>query len=494
MANPAGNVIDSYLIKLGFATDTLGLARFNNVLGASGKSVLSTGAGLAGVFAGIAVAAAEYADKMRKVYSTSALAKTSVSSYQAFGKAVKAVGLDSEEGQRALDSLSEATINPGLRNYAELLKGSTWDAKDMAKNILGIVASLDAQVKSGAMYEAQAINNAAAVGISANVYRHLALGLDTVTGLHTKYSAEIRKSGVDTKEAEEATRKYNEQLTTAGVQWDSFVKKVMGGAILPAFSATFDAAGNIIEDFIARWKNGMSWDNLLPNLSSLGAWTSKVSKSLWKSFGDAHADDKAPTSTPSALAPSNGTTTSTAGGADKQAYMAKMEKQYGLPAGFLDKIWAAESGRGRNMVSSAGAKGDFQFMDTTAKEFGVDVNSFDSGANGAARKMAGLMKRYKGDQDKAHAAYNWGEGNLEKHFARGGTMANLPKETMGYVEKTRIGGEGNGAANGVTINQTVTNNITGSSDPKETAKIVGSTMESQHQNAARNLTNIMATN
>ncbi|GAN62586.1 hypothetical protein AA0313_2337 [Acetobacter indonesiensis NRIC 0313] len=47
----------------------------------------------------------------------------------------------------------------------------------------------------------------------------------------------------------------------------------------------------------------------------------------------------------------------------KQAFLGRLEKQYGLPNGLLDGMWAQESSRGLNAVpSKAGVLGDFQIM------------------------------------------------------------------------------------------------------------------------------------
>lgn len=117
------------------------------------------------------------------------------------------------------------------------------------------------------------------------------------------------------------------------------------------------------------------------------------------------------------------------GPADKEAYLSSLEKQFGLPAGLLDSVWKQESGRGKNKLSRAGAKGDFQFMDKTAAQYGVlDSNDFGQSAMGAARMYRDLLKQYKGNLPMALAGYNWGSGNL----AAGG-MGNLPAETQGYI-------------------------------------------------------------
>lgn len=63
-----------------------------------------------------------------------------------------------------------------------------------------------------------------------------------------------------------------------------------------------------------------------------------------------------------------------------------LETKYGLPTGYLGKVGAIESSNGKNLSTPlSSAKGYFQFTNATAKQYGVDVNSTASSADGAAR-------------------------------------------------------------------------------------------------------------
>ena len=119
--------------------------------------------------------------------------------------------------------------------------------------------------------------------------------------------------------------------------------------------------------------------------------------------------------------------------------LAGLEKQYELPPGILTGVYGAESSYGRNAgISPAGAAGPFQFMPKTAKSYGItNPSSFSQESVGAARKMADLLREYHGDAKKAAAAYNWGDGNLNKDIAAHGKKweAYAPKETRDYVGK-----------------------------------------------------------
>jgi len=127
-----------------------------------------------------------------------------------------------------------------------------------------------------------------------------------------------------------------------------------------------------------------------------------------------------------------------------------LEQKYNLAKGFLDRQWFAESGRGRNMHSPAGAMGHFQFMPKTARWLGLsDDDTFDlsKSANAAAKYMSYLQKRF-GSLKYATMAYNWGEGNVDSFIKKGHGIKTknnptgaIPQETQDYLKKILGGNE-----------------------------------------------------
>ncbi|HCM3841690.1 lytic transglycosylase domain-containing protein [Klebsiella quasipneumoniae] len=114
-----------------------------------------------------------------------------------------------------------------------------------------------------------------------------------------------------------------------------------------------------------------------------------------------------------------------------------LEGKYGLPAGLLSSLSAAESGGDPYAVSPKGAKGPFQFMDGTARDLGlkgVDVYDPHKSGDAAARYLRYLLDATGGDLEKTLASYNWGLGNVQKKG-----MDNLPSETRNYVPKVMAG-------------------------------------------------------
>jgi Transglycosylase SLT domain len=132
-----------------------------------------------------------------------------------------------------------------------------------------------------------------------------------------------------------------------------------------------------------------------------------------------------------------------ANGRAKSDILTGLEKSRGLPPGLLDSIWYKESGRGANKgPSSAGALGDFQFTDETAKQYGItDRNDFGQEARGAADYMQGLLSEFGGNLKEAVAAYNAGPGKVEQAIQQygNGWLSHMKPETQDYVSKVTAG-------------------------------------------------------
>ena len=116
------------------------------------------------------------------------------------------------------------------------------------------------------------------------------------------------------------------------------------------------------------------------------------------------------------------------------------EDKYGLPTGLLSTIGFHESGFDSSAVSDAGARGLMQFMPATAKEYGINPHDPLASIDAAGKKISGLYHYYNGDMQKAVAAYNYGEGNLDKAIVRADKAGEhwtnaIPRETQNYLSK-----------------------------------------------------------
>lgn len=122
-------------------------------------------------------------------------------------------------------------------------------------------------------------------------------------------------------------------------------------------------------------------------------------------------------------------------------------EKYGLPLE-LKYLPVIESALRPSATSRVGAAGLWQFMPATGKRYGLELNTLVDerrdpikSSDAAARYLRDLYGMF-GDWSLAIAAYNCGEGNVQKAIIRSGNQENpdfwavynrLPGETRGYV-------------------------------------------------------------
>jgi len=123
----------------------------------------------------------------------------------------------------------------------------------------------------------------------------------------------------------------------------------------------------------------------------------------------------------------------------------KIFSEEGVP---LDIAWLGqvESAWKTKAVSWASASGLWQFVPSTGRRFGLrqtayidERNGIEQSTRASARYLKWLATRYNGNWELAMAAYNTGEGNIDRAISRAGT-ANfwtiypyIAQETRNYV-------------------------------------------------------------
>lgn len=119
---------------------------------------------------------------------------------------------------------------------------------------------------------------------------------------------------------------------------------------------------------------------------------------------------------------------------DLKALLPELERLYGVPPGLGAKVLMQESGGDPNAVSPKGARGLMQVMPATARQpgFGVapltNIEDPQENLRFGVEYLGALLKHNQGDVPKALAAYNAGQGRVD----RAGGVPPI-QETQNYV-------------------------------------------------------------
>ena len=116
---------------------------------------------------------------------------------------------------------------------------------------------------------------------------------------------------------------------------------------------------------------------------------------------------------------------------DLNSLVRRTASQLDVEPELIDAVIRQESGYDPYAVSHKGAKGLMQLMPATARRFGVkDVFDPAENVQGGVKYLRQLLDRYEGDRRLALAAYNAGEGAVDR-------FGGVPpyRETQDYVDR-----------------------------------------------------------
>ena len=463
--------------------------------------------------------------QMEKLYYASQRTKASVANIQALEFGFEQVGISGETARRSLEGMAAAIrMNPGMRGLMDRLVGHNTAGQDQAKSMLELVQAL------GKMPHAIGARFAQMFGMDEATFLMMVQKGPELEAAMARRNQLLAESGVDAKAAAEASREYMNSLRDL---WERVT--ILGSAIsvklLPFFrdfvsllkEKPDSSWGKQLDDIAASLKKvdsnvgvvdkaGDSFGYLARQmknvlhigLSMAGMWSALMAGDLKGAAAKAREALFGTGNAAAALAGegknSSGRTSSGKIGAepvgqepvvasapngnamsreDKLAYLAKLEKMRGLPAGVLARMWKQESNEGANTYNpKSGAAGDFQFIPKTAAEYGLDKSSvydFFASAQAAARKMQNLMKWSGGNLREAAGAYNFGEGNFTQYKL--GQRA-LPSETRDYMDK--VGGS-------VVLHQKTDIHIASAGSADATAAAVGREQSRVNADLVRNM-------
>lgn len=498
---PNASVIKEFLVSLGFKTDEKSLKSFTDGVSGATKAV-------AGLVASIEVAAlavgakvSSFASNMDALYFAVQRTGSSAVNLKALEYSAKNLGASADEARGAVEGLARFMRDvPAGEGFLNALGVDTRDANNELRDTSDMMVDLGKKMSQMPWYQAKAY--AGQLGISDNMLRALRDG----TFAEGVRQYKEMNSRVDFDGAAEKAHRYEMKLAELEARMKG-LGITIGSALIDALGPKMEAATQWFEkngDKVADVVSGIAtaivniaaimmpilgkiaegWENIYGWVKLAGekinevmpkSWGEKIGAGtawLFDKLGIRDQVDKAMgiDGDQSQAAPA-----SQSGAKDR---LAQLEKQYGLPAGLLDSVWNAESGRGKNMRSTAGAEGHFQFMPGTAKQYGLkNPYDFDQSSEAAAQYYRDLFKKYGGNLEKAVAAYNWGPGNVDRNG-----LGALPAETRNYLDKVK-----RGMSESVQVTQTTNINVQGGGDPAATGRAVAGEQGRVNQQMARNL-------
>ena len=529
------SVLREYLVALGFRVNETEAKKFDNRLAAWDKRANVLGKALAG--AGVAAVAmvSQFSIAMEKLYFASKRTDSAVGSIQALEYGASRVGVGSDKIRGSLEAMARnLRANPGLTGLLNSL-GVRVEGRDKAD----VLTDLVGQLQKMPFYVAEKYANL--FGIDPDTLFMLQEGLAEFKKAQAERKQWASDLGVDSdkaaKAAHELANQWREVAERAGIFKDALLIEA-----LPALLEISKVTKEVLADWTRLVQQGDLWGRFLEgaglkdtgggvklsrqSLERTGqsddpdagkSWLRRKYEGAMRAMGakgyqrpegtagradeasvDAAQDTEAfkrggtgPRRSLSYVPNGRGGYVYQPQAANDDQGPAKgaaelferLERKYSLTPGTLDRLWKTESGRGENltgpMTKYGRAKGHFQFIDSTAQDYGMDLDggradrdNLEKSAKAAARYFSDLKAKYGGDDRKAAAAYNWGPGNVDRLG-----LGAAPRETREYIEKV---------APSASITQTNNVNVYGATSPEQTGQVVREEMRSSNADVVRN--------
>ena len=244
-------VLQEYLVALGFKTDVISLRKFEDQLGATGKKVFGFGASVAGVVAGVEAATAAFAYSMRKNFFAADLAGSTVQRMQALTFAGKQFGISADAMEGSVANLARAfRLNPGMRSYAESLTHISTAGRDTTDVMLDLVRS------TKGMDEFIGANIMQQFGMGADEYHQMREHIDEIREAQEKAAATQKRYGIDMEQQRKNTMAYATSLDLLNLRLSAMTQEVTS-SFLPNFIALNNVVGDAA-DWWADWARGIN--------------------------------------------------------------------------------------------------------------------------------------------------------------------------------------------------------------------------------------------
>lgn len=281
----ASDVLQEYLIRLGYQVDTSSFRRFNNNMSETNKKLLKIGGAVTAVAVATTAAVTKFAYQMREMYFASELANSSVKNLKGMEYAGKQIGVSGDSMASSIHSMAQALrLNPGL---TELLQ--SFGIKVSGRDTSDVMVDFVAALKS--MPENIATQYAGMFGISPDDYHVMVTHLDELKSKQSEYNELAKRMNVDIDKSKDVTLAYTSELDKMGVMFDLLAQKA-GVGLLPLFKSLSKETESLLENLSSDWWwKPLDWNKSLPifnkdtSSSSSGAISDKDVVKFWMDKG-----------------------------------------------------------------------------------------------------------------------------------------------------------------------------------------------------------------
>jgi len=298
MHGGSAEILQEYLVSLGYKTDLISLKKFEDGMGSTQKKIFGVGTAAATMLVALEAATAAFSYHMRKMYFASELSNSTVKNMESMSFAGEQIGVSGESMQGALHGMAQAMrLNPGLQGLVESF-GVKVTGRDTSDVMMDFVRALKQ------MPEFAAAQYAAMIGIDADTYHQMISHMDTLAKKKREMLEIYRAAGVDPDAAKKTILAYTEALDKLEARLS-----MLGQAMMITFAKPFQQASeylNTMVDDLTRWMVAVG----------KGEGTSELSKQIKRDLIDFGIMDEEKESEDSKL-------------------VHKLEKKYQLPPGLI---------------------------------------------------------------------------------------------------------------------------------------------------------------
>ena len=144
MAAGGTQILQEYLVKLGFVTDKLSEKKMKDSLAFTGKNIASLGTAIGELVVAAEVGVGLFANQMEKLYYASKLSGSSAANFKALSSAETSVGLAGGTIERVTKGINLAmnSGNPAMQNYINNVLGVKTAGRDMTAVLLSSAGAI----------------------------------------------------------------------------------------------------------------------------------------------------------------------------------------------------------------------------------------------------------------------------------------------------------------------------------------------------------------